>query len=284
MKLTPEQLNFLETQKVSLDRIFDAEGLSRSDYQPLMKEMDKIIAIGVTPCAKFSHTMRTRNGHCVQCNTASIAYLERHYDKGYIYIAGSKKEKVVKIGFASNINNREESLNNENYGEISDWKILFQVTCKNAGKIEFNTHKKLSKYLTDKSYLKNNKRNQCYEIFSCSYSLAKETLDENIGDRKNIKKLKENINIINEYEFDNIPVNKKRKAISKVITERAKPIIRKTINTKTIVSKKNTVKQKKDKKKVISETQKTNSYIPNWLIILIIIIIGAIIKTLLSRY
>ena len=284
MKLAPEQLNFLETQKISLDKIFDAEGLSKSDYHPLMKEMDKIIAIGVTPCAKFSHTMRTRNGHCVQCNTASIAYLERHYDKGYIYIAGSKKEKVVKIGFASNINNREESLNNENYGEISDWKILFQVTCKNAGKIEFNTHKKLSKYLTDKSYLKNNKRNQCYEIFSCSYSLAKETLDENIGDRKNIKKLKENINIINEYEFDNIPVNKKRKAISKVITERAKPIIRKTINTKTIVSKKNTFKQKKDKKKVISETQKTNSYIPNWLIILIIIIIGAIIITLLSRY
>ncbi len=284
MKLAPEQLNFLETQKVSLDRIFDAEGLSRSDYQPLMKEMDKIIAIGVTPCAKFSHTMRTRNGHCVQCNTASIAYLERHYDKGYIYIAGSKKEKVVKIGFASNINNREESLNNENYGEISDWKILFQVTCKNAGKIEFNTHKKLSKYLTDKSYLKNNKRNQCYEIFSCSYSLAKETLDENIGDRKNIKKLKENINIINEYEFDNIPVNKKRKAISKVITERAKPIIRKTINTKTIVNKKNTLKQKKDKNDVIPEAQQSNSSIPNWLIILIMIILTAIIKTLLARY
>jgi len=284
MKLTSEQLNFLETQKVSLDKIFDAEGLSRSDYQPLMKEMDKIIAIGVTPCAKFSHTMRTRSGSCVQCNTASIAFLERYYDKGYIYIAGSKKEKVVKVGFATNINNREESLNNGNYGEINDWKILFQVMCKNAGKIEFNTHKKLSKYLTDKSYLKNNKRNQCYEIFSCSYSLAKNTLDENIGDRKNIKKLKENIKIIKEYEFDNVPVNRKRKVISKVISERAKPIIRKTINTKTIVNKKNTVKQKKDKKDVIPETQQSNFSIPNWLIILIIITLTAIVKVLSSRY
>jgi len=284
MKLTSEQLNFLETQKVSLDKIFDAEGLSRSDYQPLMKEMDKIIAIGVTPCAKFSHTMRTRSGSCVQCNTASIAFLERYYDKGYIYIAGSKKEKVVKVGFATNINNREESLNNGNYGEINDWKILFQVMCKNAGKIEFNTHKKLSKYLTDKSYLKNNKRNQCYEIFSCSYSLAKNTLDENIGDRKNIKKLKENIKIIKEYEFDNVPVNRKRKVISKVISERAKPIIRKTINTKTIVNKKNTVKQKKDKKDVIPETQQSNFSIPNWLIILIIITLTAVVKVLSSRY
>lgn len=284
MKLTSEQLNFLETQKVSLDKIFDAEGLSKSDYHPLMKEMDKIIAIGVTPCAKFSHTMRTRNGHCVQCNTASIAYLERHYDKGYIYIAGSKKEKVVKIGFTSNINNREESLNNENYGQINDWKILFQVMCKNAGKIEFHTHKKLSKYLTDKNYLKNNKRNQCYEIFSCSYSLAKKTLDENIGDKKNIKKIKENTNIINEYEFKNIPVNKKRQVISRVISERAKPIIRKTISAKKNINEKTIVKQKKDKNDVIPEAQQSNSSIPNWLIILIMIILMAIIKALLARY
>ena len=284
MKLTSEQLNFLETQKVSLDKIFDAEGLSKSDYHPLMKEMDKIIAIGVTPCAKFSHTMRTRNGHCVQCNTASIAYLERHYDKGYIYIAGSKKEKVVKIGFTSNINNREESLNNENYGQINDWKILFQVMCKNAGKIEFHTHKKLSKYLTDKNYLKNNKRNQCYEIFSCSYSLARKTLDENIGDKKNIKKIKENTNIINEYEFKNIPVNKKRQVISRVISERAKPIIRKTISAKKNINEKTIVKQKKDKNDVIPEAQQSNSSIPNWLIILIMIILMAIIKALLARY
>jgi len=284
MKLTSEQLNFLETQKVSLDKIFDAEGLSKSDYHPLMKEMDKIIAIGVTPCAKFSHTMRTRNGHCVQCNTASIAYLERHYDKGYIYIAGSKKEKVVKIGFTSNINNREESLNNENYGQINDWKILFQVMCKNAGKIEFHTHKKLSKYLTDKNYLKNNKRNQCYEIFSCSYSLAKKTLDENIGDKKNIKKIKENTNIINEYEFKNIPVNKKRQVISRVISERAKPIIRKTISAKKNINEKTIVKQKKDKNDVIPEAQQSNSSIPNWLIILIMIILMAIIKALLAKY
>jgi len=283
MKLTSEQLNFLETQKVSLDKIFDAEGLSKSDYHPLMKEMDKIIAIGVTPCAKFSHTMRTRNGHCVQCNTASIAYLERHYDKGYIYIAGSKKEKVVKIGFTSNINNREESLNNENYGQINDWKILFQVMCKNAGKIEFHTHKKLSKYLTDKNYLKNNKRNQCYEIFSCSYSLAKKTLDENIGDKKNIKKIKENTNIINEYEFKNIPVNKKRQVISRVISERAKPIIRKTISAKKNINEKTIVKQKKDKNDVIPEAQQSNSSIPNWLIILILIILAGIIKALLAR-
>ena len=74
MNITKEQLKFLETQKISLDKIFDATGLSKTEYHKSMKEMDKIIAIGVTPCAKFSHSMRTRNGHCVQCNTATIAF------------------------------------------------------------------------------------------------------------------------------------------------------------------------------------------------------------------
>ena len=238
MNITKEQLKFLETQKISLDKIFDATGLSKTEYHKSMKEMDKIIAIGVTPCAKFSHSMRTRNGHCVQCNTATIAFLERHYEKGYIYIAGSKNEEVIKVGFASDINNREESLNDEGYGEINDWKIIFQVMCKDAGKIEFRTHKKLNKYLINRSYLKNNKKNECYEIFSCSYSLAKKTLDENIGDSKNIKKSFENLPIIDEYNFDNVMGGLKRVVSTKEGVERAKPIIRKSnINQKETTSK-----------------------------------------------
>ena len=267
MNITKEQLKFLETQKISLDKIFDATGLSKTEYHKSMKEMDKIIAIGVTPCAKFSHSMRTRNGHCVQCNTATIAFLERHYEKGYIYIAGSKKEEVIKVGFASDINNREESLNDEGYGEINDWKILFQVMCKDAGKIEFHTHKKLNKYLINRSYLKNNKKNECYEIFSCSYSLAKKTLDENIGDNNNIKKSFENLPIINEYNFDNVMGGLKRVVSTKERVERAKPLIRKP----NIVKKKSTNKIK-DKIKITNTPnnlkkkikRKKNHYLYGW--------------------
>ena len=102
--------------------------------------------------------------------------------------------------------------------------------------------------------------------------------------KKNIKKIKENTNIINEYEFKNIPVNKKRQVISRVISERAKPIIRKTISAKKNINEKTIVKQKKDKNDVIPEAQQSNSSIPNWLIILIMIILMAIIKALLARY
>jgi hypothetical protein len=253
MNITKEQIKFLEAQKISLDKIFDATGLSKTEYHKIMKDMDKSIAISVTPCAKLAHSMRTRNGHCVQCNTAAIAFLARHYEKGYIYIAGSKKEEVIKVGFASDINNRERSLNSESYGEIDDWKIIFHVMCKDAGKIEFNTHKRLNKYLANKSYLKNNKINKCYEIFSCSYSLAKKTLDENIGDTKNIKKSFENLPIIDEYNFDNVIGGLKKVLSIKEGVERAKPLARKSnivekkINNKIEVE----IKEKKSNRALI---------------------------------
>ena len=285
MNITKEQLKFLETQKISLDKIFDATGLSKTEYHKSMKEADKIIAIGVTPCAKFSHSMRTRNGHCVQCNTATIAFLERHYEKGYIYIAGSKKEEVIKVGFASDINNREESLNDEGYGEINDWKILFQVMCKDAGKIEFHTHKKLNKYLINRSYLKNNKKNECYEIFSCSYSLAKKTLDEDIGDNNNIKKSFENLPIIKEYSFDNVMGGLKRVVSTKERVERAKPLIRKT-NT---IEKESTNKIEdviEDEIEITNtsnilkkENKKKEKPLSIWMISLFFIVFFAIIKT-----
>jgi hypothetical protein len=281
MNITQEQLNFLEVQKISLDKIFDATGLSKTEYHQIMKEADKIIAIGVTPCAKFSHSMRTRNGHCVQCNTASIAFLERHYDKGYIYIAGSKKEEVVKVGFASDINNREQSLNDEGYGEINDWKIIFQVMCKNAGKIEFNTHKKLNKYLTNRNYLKNNKRNECYEIFSCSYSLAKKTLDKNIGDTKNIKKSFENLPIVDDYEFDNIIGGLKRVIPTKKTFERAKPIIRKSniVKKETYNKTKVKIETNKTSESLKQKTKKNEKPLSIWMVPLFFIVFFALIKT-----
>ena len=61
-----------------------------------------------------------------------------------------------------------------------------------------------NKYLTDRSFVKNHKRNDCYEIFSCGYPFCKKTLDKNIGDKKNIIKFKEKTNLIGEYNFENI--------------------------------------------------------------------------------
>ena len=41
------------------------------------------------------HRLRSRAGHCFQCDTARIAFVKRHHDTAYIYIAGSLETKVA---------------------------------------------------------------------------------------------------------------------------------------------------------------------------------------------
>jgi hypothetical protein len=97
MNITEEQLVFLKENNIPLSKVFDATNQKREVYRKSMKALEKLIAINATPCSKYGHTIRTRNGHCCQCNTASIAYIKRHYANGYVYIVGSQENKVLKV-------------------------------------------------------------------------------------------------------------------------------------------------------------------------------------------
>ena len=115
-KLTKEQSAFLAKHNTPISSVFDASGMGKSDYRAAMKELGKTVAIGVTPCKKGNHTMRTRSGHCIQCNPASIAFQKRHLMDGFVYVAGA-----------------------------SDWECLFWVKTKNAGKVEFDAHERVDR-------------------------------------------------------------------------------------------------------------------------------------------
>src|SRR5665811_560663 len=97
--LTKEQLDFLKEHKVHLKFVFDAQGMSKSVYRPIMKDLNKYIAFNVTPCNKYGHTLRTRSGHCCQCNTAHMAFQKRNDSIGVTYIGGTLTGNVIKVGF-----------------------------------------------------------------------------------------------------------------------------------------------------------------------------------------
>jgi len=44
------------------------------------------------------HRLRTRAGHCVQCDIKKLAFLRRHTKPAFVYIAGSLSGRVLKIG------------------------------------------------------------------------------------------------------------------------------------------------------------------------------------------
>lgn len=171
MKLSREQIEFLEHHRIDEDDLFDASGLSRQYYQIKMEQQNKIIAFGVDPC-QFGHTLKTRAGHCPQCNTATIAFMKRHVAPGIVYIAGSLKGNLIKIGSAKNKNARTDSLNKSNYGGYNDWVILCTATCNDSGKNEFEVSRLLTKYGISKYYNHDGGTQEAYELFSCSYETA----------------------------------------------------------------------------------------------------------------
>lgn len=173
-QLTDEQTQFLSKHKIPVSAVFDATGMSRKQYQSVMKDLGKLIAIGVTPCAKSGHALRTRAGHCIQCHTSSWAFLKRFVEIGDIYIAGSRQGNFLKIGSANNAKERIKSLNHLVYAGQSDWELVTAFRTTKAGEIEFLAQKDVSVFAFPTIYLRGGLEVSCLETFKCKSSRALE--------------------------------------------------------------------------------------------------------------
>ena len=174
--LSKDQITFLTKHNISLGVVFNAKGLKRKVWQSQMKSLDMRFAYGVTPCRRMGHTLRSRSGHCIQCDTSDIAFMNRHYEEGYVYVSSSLKKNFLKIGCTSNIQKRESSMNYNLYAGTNDWENVFSVKSKNAGKLEFDTHKQLSQFYFPVDYHRNGVIVTCREIFKCEKNLAIEII------------------------------------------------------------------------------------------------------------
>jgi T5orf172 domain len=202
--LTDEQLSFLRQHNISPMAVFDASGMTRSEYYNAMKEEEKFFAIGVTPCKKFGHTIRERNGHCIQCKPSNIEFILRKYRNGWIYVFASPGLKMVKIGSSLDPKDRERTVNGYKYGGRSDWFTIAKQRSNNSGKIEFGVHQKLSDYYHPLSYHINNKETICREIFSCSYLTARDALIRSLVENKEKPDLWETDDAEIRFSFPNV--------------------------------------------------------------------------------
>jgi T5orf172 domain len=162
--LTDEELRFLYTQRIDESAVMDCADMRRRRYKWAMEEEGYLWCISPTYCYN-GHRLRSRPGHCIQCDTSRIAFVKRNHDAAYIYIAGSLESKVLKVGNAIWPERRVAALNTRHYGGISDWVMLYHIKFEEAGKIEFGTHGRLYGC-----------RRGVKEIFRCDYELARKAL------------------------------------------------------------------------------------------------------------
>jgi hypothetical protein len=176
MELTPEQLLFLRAHEVPLSSVFDASGMTKPNYQRAMKEAGKSFAYGVSRCLNGHQSIRTRAGHCIQCDHARIAYMLRHDAQLTIYIAGSARGRLIKVGCSSDVQVRRELLNSYWYGGQFDWRILATASPPAAGRVECEVHAKLARFQAAGDYVQGGRRHKCYELFRCNFDDAVEAL------------------------------------------------------------------------------------------------------------
>lgn len=168
MLLTKPQRDFLIKHGISVNQVFDATRYKQKTYRDLMKEGGFIVAAGVTNCNQGHDSLRTRSGHCVMCNPASLSFQKRHKSVGDLYIMFSPSKKLIKVGVADSAHERVISLNKQAYGEIKDWEIAHVVRVTNAGYAEEIIHGRLFLHNEERYFLKNGEMVLAKEIFSCS--------------------------------------------------------------------------------------------------------------------
>lgn len=182
--LTDEQLAFLRAQKISLSLVLDASGLKKPERLKAMNAAGAKFYYGGALCQKGGHSLRTKAGHCVQCDTSTIAYQLRSSDGGFVYLAYSQKTGYVKVGFSKfHPQDRGAYLRDEAYGNVTDWDVKRVVQMvKDAGRMEFAVHEILESHRKPIVYKRpNGIQVECREVFSCSLEHALATFDKIVG-------------------------------------------------------------------------------------------------------
>lgn len=165
---TQQEIAFLKAQRIPESLVFHGGSLPKRLYRPLMQELGAILITGASPCLAAGHTIRTRAGHCAQCDTARIAFQRRHSSPGFVYVAASPRLRLHKVGSSKNALQRLATLNHCGYGGTSDWSLIDQIYSDNAGQTAFNVHTQLERFRHPVRYQRDGSWVECREIFKTS--------------------------------------------------------------------------------------------------------------------
>ncbi|MDO8978794.1 MAG: GIY-YIG nuclease family protein [Afipia sp.] len=178
------EITLLARHGLSEDDVYDGRLETKIGREMSAKEAGKDLILTSARCrTDSSHRIRTRAGHCFQCKPMRIAFQVRHSSPGYVYIAGSKSGRVVKLGTASDLAQRERQLRAERYGGHSDWEIVFSTRSDQAGKLESEASARLSNKRVFSNYIKDGNIQTASEILRCRFSEAKQAIFSASGKR-----------------------------------------------------------------------------------------------------
>lgn len=216
--LNKEQKDFMKKHQIPEDLLFDANGEGFSEeLKQNMSEANKVLAYNAVGCeANTDYNFINIEGDFVQGDTDKIPFALRTYKTGYIYIAGSIKAHLIKVGSSNEVKDRIKSLNisTAKSGGYDDWELLLQAKTTTLGKVERLFQQKLVEYKSSAQYEKHGKIQNGGELYRCSYNKAKEVLTALEEEEKiEFTQINEKRHLLSEYQFKNLKVKSAASAV-----------------------------------------------------------------------
>lgn len=200
MPFTDDELRFLRWHGLDQDDVYDGRYQSKRSREAAAKREGKDLVLSSVPCRAAGHRIRTRAGHCFQCDPLKLVYQIRHSKSGYVYVAGSLSGRAIKIGTAKDIPQRAHQLRAERYAGFADWRILFSIKVSEAGKVEHDASARVPGQRIYRSYFKDGIKQTAIEVLPCSFSVAVKAVKESLDPTDNAVPWKATWTY--QYEFD----------------------------------------------------------------------------------
>src|ERR1700722_10422251 len=181
VELTAAELAFVEKYGLDANNVYDGRGQSKGKREVAAKHggFDLILAAG---CINGGHRLKTRSGHCAQCNPVNLARQTRYNTAGSVYIAGSLQDRLLKIGSTDDVEQRTRTLQYESgYGSAPDWTMLFHAKVAKKGEIEAAALRALKAFKVVRPYVKNGAQQEAGELLDAPFSTALAAIVDVIG-------------------------------------------------------------------------------------------------------
>src|SRR5262249_19072026 len=153
---------------------------NKTEREISARNAGKLLVLGPR-CRARGHRLRTRAGHCFQCDPKKLAFLIRHNAAGYVYIAGSLDGRLIKLGVSKDLPQRETRLRGEPHARFSDWRLLFSIRVPEMGRVEDRIALRLAHKRLPTMYFKDGNAQMATEVFKCSFSDALKAITETVG-------------------------------------------------------------------------------------------------------
>ena len=207
--LTKEQEDFIKKHKIAKDLLFDAQGQVLSDeLKAEMSEHNKVVAYNASGYSEDeSFNFQTIGGDWLQADPSKLSIALRENSTGYIYLAGSRKGGLIKVGSANDKHNSIKGLNlpASRSAGFDDWELLFDVKSTAMGKLERLIQEELDEFKAAYPHEKIAKTQNAAEVYRCSYDKARSAIatfesDERFG----LTQFNEKKHLIAGYQFRNL--------------------------------------------------------------------------------